>query len=128
MFDQVYENLRKATESSIQMQQEMFKKWVGLWPGMPAFPGANGEQLGKFQKKWMEVAGELVKRQRETLEAQFSAGLRNIEAAFHLAEAKDPEELRAKTIELWQKAFECMQQAQEAQFRDFQAAAAKWTE
>lgn len=127
MFEQVFENLRKATDSTIQMQQELFKKWVSHWPTMPAATPTYGEPL-KFQKKFLEVMGDLIKKQRETLEAQFSAGLKNIEEAFHLAEAKDPEELRAKTIELWQKSFECLRQTYEAQVREFQTAATKWTE
>jgi hypothetical protein len=94
---------------------------------MPTSPVNFGEPL-KFQKKFLEVMGELIKKQREALEAQFSAGLKNIEEAFHLAEAKDPEELRAKTIELWQKSFQCLRQTYEAQVRDFQAAATKWAE
>jgi hypothetical protein len=131
MFDQVFENLRKATEASIQVQQDLFKKWVSLWPGvpgMPAVPAVGTEPFIKFQKKWTEFVGDVVKKQRETLETQFSAGLRNIEEAFHLADAKDPEELRAKTVELWQKSFECIRQLSDAQVRDFQAAVAKWTE
>jgi hypothetical protein len=127
MFEDVLENLRKATESTIQVQQEMYKKWVGLWPGVASQP-AWGEPSQRFQKKWAEIVGELVKKQREILETQFSAGLRNIEEAFHLAEARNPEELRAKSIELWQKSFDCLRQAYEAQVRDFQAAVAKWTE
>ncbi len=125
MFEQVFENLRKATEASIQMQQDLFKKWASLWPGMPT---VGGEPLSKFQKKWAEAVGELAKKQRETLETQFSAGLRNIEEAFHLPQAKDPEELRARAIELWQKSFECLRQFTEAQVRDFQSAVVKWSE
>jgi hypothetical protein len=131
MFDQVFENMRKATEMSIQMQQEMFKKWVSLWPGvpgMPTMPAVGAESFIKVQKKWTEFVGEVVKKQRETLETHFSAGLRNIEEAFRLADTKNPEELRAKTVELWQKSFECIRQLYDAQVRDFQAAVAKWTE
>ena len=128
MFDQVFENLRKATEASIQVQQDLFKKWVGLWPGVPGVPAVGAEPFIKVQKKWAEFVGDAVKKQRETLEAHFSAGLRNIEDAFRLAEAKNPEELRAKTVELWQKSFECIRQLYDAQIRDFQAAVAKWTE
>jgi hypothetical protein len=127
MFEQVFESLRTATESSVAMQQELFKKWIALWPGVPASAFPFGEPQ-KFQKKWMEIVGELLKKRNETLEAQFKAGLRNIEEAFHLAEVKDPEELRAKTIELWQKTFECLRQASEAQLRDFQHAVGKWSE
>jgi hypothetical protein len=128
MFEQVFESLRKATETSIQMQQEMFKKWVSLWPMVPPSPPAAGEPVVKVQKKWAEFVGDLVKRQRETLEAQFSAGLRSLEEAFQLVKSKDPEELRARTVELWQKSFECLRQLYDAQVRDFQGAVSKWTE
>jgi hypothetical protein len=127
MFDQVFESLRKATESSVAMQQELFKKWIGMWPGVPASVFPFGEPH-KFQKKWVELVSELLKKQNESLEVQFKAGLRNIEEAFHLAEAKDPEELRTKTIELWQKTFDCLRQASEAQLRNCQDAIAKWAE
>jgi hypothetical protein len=127
MFDQVFESLRKATESSITLQQELFRKWIGLWPGIPVstFPFT---ELQKFQKKWVEVVGELMKKQNETLQTQFKAGLQNIEEAFHLHEIKDPEVLRAKTVELWQKTFDYLRQASETQMRDFQNAIAKWAE
>jgi hypothetical protein len=128
MFDQVFDNVRKATEASVQMQQELFKKWVSLWPGVPASPTVGGEQVVKFQRKWAETVGELGRKQREFLEAQFHAGLRNIEEAFRLAEVKDPEQLRTRTLELWQKVFDGLRQGSETQLRDFQAAAIKWAE
>ena len=128
MFEQVFESFRKATETSIQMQQELFKKWVSAWPGLPVAPNGAGEKIQNAQKKWAEFTADLVKKEREMLEAQFSAGLKNIEEAFRLAEAKEPEELRAKTIELWQKSIDCMRQTYEAQMRDFQSAVVKWTE
>jgi len=127
MFDQVFEAMRKATDSAIVMQQELFNKWIGLWPGVPISPTAAGE-APKIQKKWVETIGELIKKQREILETQFSTGLQSIEEAFHLAEAKDPEELRAKTVALWQKIFDCLRQTYESQMRDFQIAVAKWAE
>ncbi len=127
MFEQVFENLRQASTAAIGMQQELFKKWVGMWPGVPAVPPAVGEPL-KVQKEWVGAVSDLVRRRREALEAQFSAGLGNIEEAFHLAEAKNPEELRAKTVALWQKVFECLRQTYETQARDFQGAAARFAE
>lgn len=126
MFDQVIESMRKATEATVQMQQEMFKKWVTLWPSVPGAQPAWGEQAQQFQKKWAETTTELLKRQRETAEAQFKVGLQNIEKAFQLGEAATPEELRAKTIELWKQCFESMRQAYETQMHEFQAAGEKW--
>ena len=131
MFEQVYDSLRTATESSIHMQQEMFKTWIGMWPGVPAMGNGGGEPFKKYQKfqqKWAEFVADMVKKQREVMEAQFSAGLKNIEEAFRLGEIKDPEEVRAKTIELWQKSFESVRKLFETQLRDVQAAMAKWTE
>jgi hypothetical protein len=125
MFEPMFESLRTATEANIQMQQELFKKWVGLFPGVPGF---GGEPVPKLQKKWAEFVADLIKKQRETMEAQFTAGLKHIEEAFRVAEVKDPEELRTKTIELWQQSFEFIRQAYEAQMRDFQAAVVRFTE
>ena len=127
MFDQAFESLQKATESSIALQQEMFRKWMGLWPGVPVSTLPFTE-LQKFQKKWVEVVGELVKKRNESLESQFKAGLQHIEEAFRLTEIKDPEVLRAKTVELWQKTFDYLRQTSETQLRDFQHAVSKWAE
>jgi len=128
MFEQVFESLRTATTTSINMQQELFNKWLGFWPGVASLPTGGTDQVQIIKKKWVELTAEMVKKQRETLEAQFKAGLKNIDESFRLAKAKDPEELRAKTVELWQKSVECMRQMYEAQLRDFQAAVGKWTE
>ena len=128
MFEKVFENLRNATEASVQAQQEIFQKWITLWPGVPSSPYAFGEKFQKVQKKWNQTVAEQVKKQREALEAQFSAGLRNIEESFRLAEAKNPEEFRAKTLELWSKSFDYLRQTAESQLRELQAAMEKWVE
>lgn len=127
MFDLAIENLRKTADATIKMQQDLFTKWVSLWPALPAAPAAFGDPLA-FQKHWTEFVGDQIKKQRESLESQFSAGLKNIEEAFRVGEAKDPEELRTRTVELWRKAFEFQRQVCESQLRDFQAVVAKWSE
>lgn len=128
MFEQVYENLNKATDSTVRMQQEMFKKWLDMWSAAPATPANWPNQIQEFQKKWGQTVEELVKQQRESTEAQFKAGLENIENAFKLAETKDIEELRKKTLELWKKSFESMRAIYEHQFKDFEKTIGKWTE
>jgi hypothetical protein len=128
MFDQVYQSLQKATETTIQMQQEMFKKCFGFWPGFPMPATYPAEKYREIQKKWAETVTETLTRRRETVEAQFKAGLENIEKAFALGEAKTPEELRAKTLELWKKYFESLRQVYDAQIFDFQAGFEKWFE
>jgi hypothetical protein len=125
MFKTVVENFRQATEATVLLQQEMFKKWLSLWPAMPS-AASWGEQAKDFQKKWAETVTDLVKRQAELTETQFKAGLANIEKAFKLAESKTPEDFRAKSLELWQQCFDNLRIVNEAQLRGFQAVMEKW--
>jgi hypothetical protein len=128
MFDQVLDNMRKASEAVLQTQQEFFKKWAGMWSDLPAGqPGSAGQAL-KFQERWAGAAGELVRMQCQSLEAQLATGVKMMEGAFRLAEAKDFEDLRGKVIELWQTAFDCLRQAYEAQVRGFQTALTRMSE
>ena len=126
MFEPVFESLRKATDATVKMQQELFSKWTTMFPALPMVPAAY-EPL-KFQKRCVEVVQELTQKQRESLEAQFNTGVKTIAEAFRLCEAKDPAELRTRTVELWQKSFDSLRQVYDAQARDFQAAAVKWGE
>lgn len=128
MFEEVFENLRKATEATVQAQQEMFRKGSSLWTSVPSSPSAWQEQVQKFQKKWHQTVTELLKKQRETLETYFNASRRGLEESFRLAEAKDPEEFRAKMLELWTKTFDYLRQTAETQLKDFQTAFEKWSE
>jgi len=128
MFNQVYENFRRATEATLQMQQDMFKTWISLWPVTPASPTFWGEQVQQFQKKWAEVFGEIVKKQRDLYSEQFKVGVQNLEKVFHLAEAKTPEEVKTQTVELSKKCFADMQQVYEAQLKGFQLATDKFAE
>ena len=127
MFEQVFENLRKASESAIQMQQEVVKKWTAIWPVVP--PASVGiTDPVTYQKKWVEILEELVKKQRTSLETLFSTGLENFEAGFRLVQAANPEEFRTKVIDYWQKTIDCLRKTSEAQMHTFQAVVAKSTE
>ena len=76
MLDQVLDNFRKASESSIQMQQDMYKKWMSQWPTTPpASGGALAEQMQTFQKRWLEQVTELMTKHREKLDSQYKAGI-----------------------------------------------------
>ena len=92
------------------------------------FQSVKSEQAQLFQKKWAETVAETLKRQREAMEAQFLTGLKSLEAAFAVAGAKDIAEVRARSVELWEKSFECLRKAFETQTSEFQAALARWTE
>ena len=132
MFDQVLDNLRKATDSTIQIQQEMFRQWFQLWAEVPGIPTPGtvlasnvNDQVQAFQRKWSQTVTEMLDKHRETLDSQYRAGIRTIEDAFRVGEAKDPAQFRKLTEELWRSSFDCLKTAMEAQLREFQAAAEK---
>ena len=144
MFDQILDNYRKAAESTIQFQQEMLRNWTQQWPQMFGVPtpgpasteqaqaarkgAASTEQAQATQKKWSETITDMLNKHRETLDSQYRAGIRTIEDAFRVGEAKDPEQLRKLTEELWRQSFDCLKTAVESQMREFQAAMEKWAE
>jgi len=134
MFDQVFDNFRKASETTLQAQQDLFHQWMSQWPMFsmdstpPASKGVVTEQARSFQKQWTDTATALMTKHCEALDAQYRAGIRTIEDALRTTEAKSPEEFRQLTEELWRKSFEVLKQTIENQIRDFLIAVEKWSE
>lgn len=132
MVDQLLHQLRKATESMAQLQQELFQRWIQQWsPVAGATPPAAGVAPGRPdpgpvpQGQWADVLSDILNRHRENLDTAYRAGIRTIEDTFRVAEAKDPTELLTLTEELWWQAFATLSTAAESQVRDLQAAAEK---
>jgi hypothetical protein len=131
MYEQVYENLRKATASSIQMQQEMFQKWSSLFPGQaqPMAAAATAmDEAARLQSKWEEVVTDMLKRQKELVDTQYRAGLKTLEEMFRVGQAKSPEEIQQRVLELYRTSFESLRQLSESQMKDFKAVVDRWTE
>jgi len=131
MLEQILDTYRKAAESTMKLQQEMLRSWTQQ--GSQTFalptPGVVGaEEVHTAQKKWTETITDMLNKHRETLDAQYRAGIRTIEDAFRVAEAKDPEQFRKLTEELLRHSFECLKTVAEAQMRDLQAAMQKGIE
>jgi hypothetical protein len=127
MFSQVIGNLRKATDATLQVQQEVFNTWTGMCPLVPPLAAGWGVSIRQAQEGWAEILGDLVQSQHELLQVQFGAGLQSAADVFQLVRAKDPEELHARAIDFWQKTCDRIRQVYEAQVRDFQAVVAKGT-
>src|SRR5512135_1433784 len=131
MFDQILDNYRKAAESTIQFQQEMLRNWAQQWPqvsGVPKPGAAATEQAQAAGKKWSETITDMLNKHRETLDSQYRAGIRTIEDAFRVGEAKDPAQFRKLTEELWRQSLDCLKTAAESQMREFQATMEKLVE
>lgn len=132
MLDQILDTYRRAAESTMQLQQTMLRNWTQqLWPQMFGFSNPGGalvEQAHSVQKKWSETATAMLNKHREMLDSQYRAGIKTIEDAFRVGEARDPQHFRKLTEELWKHSFEALKNVTEEQGREFQAAMQKWLE
>jgi hypothetical protein len=122
MFDQLIDGVRRASESSLQMQQEMFRHWTRVVTSSAPQPGAGvPSDFGRASmKRFFELGLEMLHKHRETLDATYKAGIQLIEQSFHAMEAKSTDEYRRTVEELWRKLFDLQKGQAESQFRDFQ--------
>jgi len=125
-FEQAFNNFRKATEATVQMQQDFFRQWSGFWPGFPKLQPT--EKVQQFQKEWSQATAEVTKTYLQSWDRQCKAGMEALEKAFQLTEAKDAEGFHQNMIELWQKSFECLKNVAETQMQTFQTGVEKWIE
>jgi hypothetical protein len=125
MLDQLMEGFRKASESTLQIQQDMLKHWTQQWMGAsPLAAGASSEWGRGFLQRWQEMAVEMLNKHRESLDATYRAGIQVIEQTFRLSEAKSSDDLRRTAEELWRKMFDTIKSQYETQFEEFH----RWTE
>lgn len=129
MFEQVFANLQKATESTVKMQQEMVQKWVESFPSATSgVPTPPTDAFADLLKKWQEISAEILKRQKSIVDQNYEAGLQSLEDIFKVAEAKSPQEYQEKITELYRQSFESLRELTEAQLNEFKAAAEKCSE
>jgi hypothetical protein len=124
MLDQFMEGFRKASESTLQAQQDMFKYLSQQWMATPSMGVAPTDWGRGFQQRWKDLAVDALNKQREALDATYRAGIEVIEHTFKMSEAKSPEDLRRAAEELWRKLFDSVKAQYESQFEEFH----KWTE
>jgi hypothetical protein len=98
MLDQVFEEFRKASESSLQLQQDMFRHWAQQWLSTtPSAAGLSSEWGRTFQKRWLDLTLDTLKKHRETVDATYQSGISLIEQAFKASEAKSSEDFGASS-------------------------------
>lgn len=125
MFDQMMDGFRKATESSLQVQQEVFKQWTQQWlSAQPNANGASAEWTRTVHKRWVDLTIEMMNKHRASIDAMYATGIQAIEQSFHITDAKSSEDYRRIVDELWRKLFDTLKGQLENQFRDVQ----RWSE
>ena len=134
MFEQIFDEYRKAVESSLKMQQEMYRQWMNGWPVKPPELRAEQErreladQIRSYQTKWNATLAETMEKHRESLKKQYTSGIEAIQSAFHTTEAETPEEYWRLTQEFWRKSIDSYKTAFETQSKYVQGLAQMWLE
>jgi hypothetical protein len=127
MFDQLFESFRKASESSLQAQQALFKQWAQQLPlASSSGAGAAGPRISEFQRRLAESMTETLNRHREVLDSTYRSGIQLIEQAFRVTDAKSPEDYRRVIEDLWRKLSDTFKEQSEVQVRELQKTAERW--
>ena len=124
--DQMFENFRKASMSSLQMQQEMFKQWTQQWPWSQGAAGMPTDWAQRVQSRWIEFTGELLNRHRESLDTMYKLAIQMMDQMSRLHESKTSEEYGRGMEDLRTKMFDTFKEQSDAQLREFQKTAEKW--
>lgn len=128
VFEEFFQNIRKAAEANLKLQQEAYSQWTSLWPGMPTQQNAWINQIQGFRKQLTQTVSDLARKQRDVVERQYQAALESLDAALNISDASTPEEFRRRSEQLVRKTLECVREVSESQIRGFQEAITKWTD
>ena len=128
VYEEVLDNMKKAAEANLKMQQDVFQQWTKMWPGFPSPQTMWIDKMRDFQRQWANTISDLARKHRDTFDRQYQAALESLEEALRLGETSNPEEFRKRTEQLCRKALDCIREVSEAQMNEFQDAMNKWSE
>ena len=128
LLEEVVDNVRKAAEANLKLQQEVFRTWSTLWPGMPAPQTAWMDKMQDFQRQWANTISDLARKHRDVQDRQYQAALESLEEALRVTESKNPEEFRKRSEQLCRKTIDCVKEISETQMKEFQEAINKFNE
>ena len=95
MSDQMFDIYRKASESWLKMQQELFQQ--GAPSSLLAAPKgavAAPEWVRNAQKRWIELTAEVLTRQRESVDGLYKSAIHLVQQTSQVAEATPSQDAR----------------------------------
>jgi hypothetical protein len=108
------------------MQQDMFRNVMQQWlAASPNATGAAADWNRTFQKRFLELAIDILNRHRASLDATYKSAIEILEQSSRVSDAKTAEEYRRGVEDLWRRWFETVKTQSESQFRDVQNWAGK---
>lgn len=128
IFEEVFQNIRKATEANLKLQQEVFRQWTSLWPGASTPQSVWTDKVRDFQTQLASTISDLARKHREVMDRQYEAAVESLDAALRVSESTTPEEFRRRSEQFCRKTLDCVREMSETQIREFQDTVRKWTE
>jgi hypothetical protein len=126
MYDQMFDAYRKASESWMQIHQDMIKHGAQQWMATPPpTAGVSADWNTTVPKRYLELTIEILNRQRESFDTIFRSAIHLIEQTSRISEAKSPDEFRRLVEDAWRGWFDSVKSQSESQFRDAQTWAGK---
>ena len=127
VLDDVFHNIRKAAETSVKMQQEVFQHWAHFLP--VASPQSVWiDKIRDYQKQWCSTVSDLARTHRDVIDKQYQSAVESLDAALKDIESTNPEEYRRRSEQLCRKTIDCLREVSETQLREFQDAITKFME
>jgi hypothetical protein len=121
MFDQMFDAYRKASESWLQVHQDMLKQGGLQWMSSSPTNAAGAADWNRtLQRRGVELLVEFLNRNRESLDMVYRSMIHLLEQTSRMSEAKSPEEFRRLVEDAWRSWFESVKSQSETQFRDVQ--------
>src|ERR1700733_653249 len=108
MLDQIFEMSRKAMESSLQMQQAMFKHWTQDLPSMSPVAAGLSTDWGGATRKRLELVVEALNKHRESIDSNYRAAIQALEKALRVPEARSSEEAVHAVEDVWRTVFDSL--------------------
>jgi hypothetical protein len=128
MFEKVFESFRKTADWSMKTQQDVFKHWGQSWPWTtPNAFGSGTDWSETARRRWLEAVTEALNHHRELVDSTYKSGIQLIEQSFRATSAQSPQDFQRMVEDLWHKLSDGFKEQTEAQIREFQKAAEKWS-
>jgi hypothetical protein len=128
VLEEAFQNVRKAAETTLKLQQEVLSQFSNLWPVFPVPHSAMVTQMKQFRSKWVETVSGLARKHRDVMDRQYNAAMESLDAALAVTDAGTTEELRRRTEQLCRKTLDCVREVAETQVQELQNAVTKWTD
>jgi hypothetical protein len=129
MIEQIFDNFRKAAESSLQTQQDMFKQFSQQWPTAPLNAAGTGSEVtDELQKRLRLTLTTALEHERELLDAAIGSSIELIEQTFQLYGARSPEDCRRLLEGMWRKLIAQAKDQSDNQVRVLQTVSTTWLE